>query len=68
MIIKDLNPNASEDIADVNIRPGDTTDIAILESNNHMALIMAVYTAMSNANVQFVSGTDTTVTLQIVNK
>ena len=66
MTIKDLNPKASQDIANVSIKQGATTKIAILESNNPMQLALAVCTAMTNNNkISFVSGTTTTATLKM---
>ena len=43
MTIKDLNPKASQDIANVINKQGATTKIAILESNNPMQLALATY-------------------------
>ena len=64
MTIGDLNPNADPRIAGVNIRPGDSAKIAILESNDIFALTVAVATAISNGRTEFVSGTHTTATLR----
>ena len=61
--IKDLNPNADASIENVSIRQGETLNIAILESTNRMALMVAVCTAIENG-CEFVSGTDTTATCQ----
>ena len=60
-MIADADPR----IAQVNIEPGETPDIAILESKDIMALTIAVAIAISNGRVDFLSGTNTTATLQI---
>ena len=61
--IKDITPNADTSIANVSIRQGATLNIAILESTDRMALMVAVCTAIENGS-EFVSGTDTTATLR----
>ena len=63
MTIKDLNPQVSEYIANVRIKPGKIADIAILESDDRGALMTAVCIALSHSEVEFVSGTATTATL-----
>ena len=65
MTIGDLTANADPRIAGVNVKPGETPNIAILDSSNIMALTIAVVAAISNGRVDFLSGTDNTATLRI---
>lgn len=64
MKIQDIINNAPDSIANVNITRGNG-NTAILESNDPMALATAVCVAISNG-ATFVSGTDTTATLERV--
>ena len=61
--IKDITPTPTASIENVSIRQGATLNIAILESTDRMALMVAVCTAIESG-CEFVSGTDTTATLR----
>ena len=65
MKIQDITTNAPASIANVTITPGADKSIAILESNDPMALAAAVCVAISNG-AKFVSGTPTMATLERV--
>lgn len=55
--IKDLNPNVSDTIANVGIRWEGDAETYVLESEDKIALMTAVCTAISNG-ADFVSGDD----------
>ena len=62
--IGQINPDAPKAISNVNIRQGKTFNDIILESDDRMALMTAAGVMVSNGNVDFVSGTDTSATLR----
>ena len=63
--ILDIQPGATfEGAGDVTIREGESDNECVLESDDPLALIMAVCIAINNGGVDFVSGTETTATLR----